>query len=45
MTVVPAGLRTNFNVLPPGDIRNYIVSLAEDDALLTGLSASIHFRW
>jgi uncharacterized cofD-like protein len=30
-------LRTEFNILPPGDIRNCIVALSEDEALLSRL--------
>jgi uncharacterized cofD-like protein len=30
-------LRKDFNILPPGDIRNCIVALSEDDALLSRL--------
>src|SRR6202166_5026375 len=31
------GLRSEFNMLPPGDVRNCIVALSEDEALLSRL--------
>lgn len=35
MAAVP--LRREFDVLPPGDIRNSLVALSEDEALLSRL--------
>jgi len=35
-------LRREFDVLPPGDIRNCMVALSEDEALLSNLTALTH---